>query len=217
MKNVIRDFFVSQLSTLSKATLEFTTQKVSIHGNLVVVAPSILKSRLRSALVETIASDQEEENANRHSVPSKRQADQASALPDSSRRRPLQPIDETVQPTYDDKDNVWLRWAHFLGDPNNIKQWTHLSPERHKMIWCGPMVRRRSSLPSDLFSSLNENIPMIDKQLIDKNLNPIFLAVCDAVSQREMDDAIDALRVVSAGNDGIKAERKLLVSICDTL
>lgn len=56
------------------------------------------------------------------------------------------------------------------------------SPERHNIIWCGRLVRRRSCLPLNLYNRLAVQVPVVDEQEIDANLSDALYNVVDAVS-----------------------------------
>lgn len=55
------------------------------------------------------------------------------------------------------------------------------SPERHKAIWCGKLVRRRNCLLPELYNKLNQEISLVTMQ----DINPCFagnsIAILDVV------------------------------------
>lgn len=50
------------------------------------------------------------------------------------------------------------------------------------MIWCGKQVLRRPVLPVDPFRDLNNHVPNIKIQLVDRALKQMLSAALDAVS-----------------------------------
>lgn len=57
------------------------------------------------------------------------------------------------------------------------------SPEMHKVIWCGKLVRRRNCLPFELYDKLNKEIPLVTMQNINPCLAEMSNAIFDAVCQ----------------------------------
>lgn len=55
------------------------------------------------------------------------------------------------------------------------------SPEMHKVIWCGKLVRRRNCIPPELYDKLNQEIPLVTMQDINPCLAEMSNAVFDAV------------------------------------
>lgn len=56
------------------------------------------------------------------------------------------------------------------------------SPESHNVIWCGKQVLRRPVLPVDLFRELNNQVPNITIQLVDRALKQMLYDALDTVS-----------------------------------
>ncbi|KAI7880818.1 uncharacterized protein EV154DRAFT_428764 [Mucor mucedo] len=81
----------------------------------------------------------------------------------------------------DKKNSIWEEWKQFLDDQENMNCFMQLSPERHRVIWCGKLVQRRSCLPSELYDKLNQKLPLVTMQDINPCLAEMSNAVFDAV------------------------------------
>ncbi|KAI8349689.1 hypothetical protein BD560DRAFT_478872, partial [Blakeslea trispora] len=93
----------------------------------------------------------------------------------------------------------------------------YFSPERHKVIWCGKLVRRRSCLPPELYEKLNQEIPLVTIQDINPCLAEMSNAVFDAESNTEMQSCIEQLNCTVLNDPVFITEKKLIVDICRTL
>ncbi|KAI9361472.1 hypothetical protein BD770DRAFT_23697 [Pilaira anomala] len=91
------------------------------------------------------------------------------------------------------------------------------SPERHNVIWCGKLVRRRNCLPHELYDKLNPEIPLVAMQDINSCLAEMSNAVFDAESNIKMESCIELLNCAVLDNPTFIAEKKLIVDICRTL
>jgi hypothetical protein len=65
---------------------------------------------------------------------------------------------------------------------NEKKHGLIFSPESHNAIWCGKQVLRRPVLPVDLFRELNNQVPNITIQLVDRALKQMLYDALDTVS-----------------------------------
>ncbi|KAL7318307.1 hypothetical protein PS15m_004541 [Mucor circinelloides] len=93
-----------------------------------------------------------------------------------------------------------------------------LSPERHNVIWCGKLVRRRNCLPLELYEKLNQKIPLVTMQDINPLLAQMSTAIFDAESNTKMESyTIEQLNRVELDDPILIAEKKLIVDICRTL
>ncbi|KAG0745759.1 hypothetical protein G6F57_001287 [Rhizopus arrhizus] len=153
------------------------------------------KYRLRSSMAQQIADDEEE----------------------NTQKRGLTTInnDEEYDEDGEEKeaeDDIWVKWKRFLDDPTNTQHLMQLSPEKHRIIWYGRLLRRRSCLPSDLYSKLNEEVSCIEA----KYIHPCFFDGAMAVTSRDdMAVRIKDLSNVSVEDHSLVAERKLLTVILE--
>ncbi|CEG82529.1 hypothetical protein RMATCC62417_17209 [Rhizopus microsporus] len=55
--------------------------------------------------------------------------------------------------------DIWKDWRRFLEEAVNELHLPALSPERHGVVWYGSNLRRRLSLPEDLYAHMKCVIP----------------------------------------------------------
>ncbi|KAG0162916.1 hypothetical protein DFQ30_001019 [Apophysomyces sp. BC1015] len=63
------------------------------------------------------------------------------------------------------KNDIWSEWTKFLNDPTRIEHLQDLSPERHRVIWCGKSLKRRCCLPKALYDHLQEEFTVVSHAL----------------------------------------------------
>ncbi|KAI7882132.1 uncharacterized protein EV154DRAFT_40327 [Mucor mucedo] len=116
-----------------------------------------------------------------------------------------------------EEEDIWMKWKEFLDDPVNSQNLMQLSPEKHRVIWYGRLLRRRSCLPWDLYSRLKGEVSFIEAKFI----NPFFfvgtMAVVEAASRDGMALRIDDLDNISVEGQSLVAEKKLLTIILGNL
>ncbi|KAI9481173.1 MAG: hypothetical protein EXX96DRAFT_480499 [Benjaminiella poitrasii] len=115
------------------------------------------------------------------------------------------------------EDNIWLKWKQFLDDPINTQNLMQLSPEKHRVIWFGRLLRRRSCLPWDLYPKLKEEVSCIDAKSINSCFFVEAMAVVEATSRDDMAARIEDLDNISVEGQSLVAEKKLLTIILGNL
>ncbi|KAI9004292.1 hypothetical protein CLU79DRAFT_781602 [Phycomyces nitens] len=164
-KKAFSTFFAEFAESISKNAMNYNIQKY----------------RLRSSMAQQVADD-EEENTQKRGLVSNDNGEESG----SDRKKIKPTINNDEEYDEDGEKNeaeggIWKKWKQFLDDPKNTQHLMQLSPEKHHIIWYGKLLRRRSCLPSDLYSKLNEEVSYIE----DKYISPCFfdgaMAVVDAV------------------------------------
>ncbi|CAO3612733.1 unnamed protein product [Mucor hiemalis] len=79
-------------------------------------------------------------------------------------------------------DDIWESWKALLKTIRESTVLPALSLESHNVIWCGKQVLRRLVLPVDLFRELNNQIPNITIQLVDRALKQMIYDALDTAS-----------------------------------
>ncbi|KAG1103979.1 hypothetical protein G6F42_017151 [Rhizopus arrhizus] len=211
-KKTFNAFFVSHANQMTQETLKYGVQK----------------TRLKSAMTEQVANEEEKENARKRPMDGNDCEEGPSRRTRASRRKVFTVIDDnqTSEQGDDDdrndsgddkKDSIWEEWKQFLDNQENMKCFMQLSPEMHKVIWCGKLVRRRNCLPPELYDKLNQEIPLVTMQDINPCLAEMSNAVFDAESNTEMQSCIELLNCIVLDDPVFIAEKKLIVDICRTL
>ncbi|CAO3601009.1 unnamed protein product [Absidia cylindrospora] len=201
-KKLFNTFFASHANQITQETLKYGVQK----------------TQLKSAMAEQVANEEEKENARKRPMDGNNYEEGPSRRTRSSQRKEIAVIDDnqTSEQGDDDdhsdknddkKDSFWEEWKQFLDDEENKKCFMQLSPERHNVIWCGKLVRRRSCLPPELYGKLNQEIPLVTMQDISPYLAEMSMAVFNAESNAEMQNCIELLNCV-VFDDPISSQKK---------
>ncbi|KAG0174877.1 hypothetical protein DFQ28_006751 [Apophysomyces sp. BC1034] len=162
---LFNELFVNYASQISKSSLKYGVQK----------------TRLRSAEAEQIANEEEKENARKRRFAGEDCKEGPSRTAAQRKRREINTInaindnqmgeEEEDDDDNDKKNSIWDEWKQFLNNPENTRRLMQLSSERHNVIWCGKLVRRRSGLPPELYAKLKEEVPSINVQEISPPTN----------------------------------------------
>ncbi|KAG2209922.1 hypothetical protein INT45_013282, partial [Circinella minor] len=107
---------------------------------------------------------------------------------------------------------IWSEWKDFLNNPNNTAHLIQLSPEKHGVIWCGNLVRRRSCYPAELYKKTNEEVTSVERKSIDSHFIEAINDVADATSSQDMEDAVERLNCIEV-DDKLVAEKKFTIDI----
>ncbi|KAI7898051.1 uncharacterized protein BX663DRAFT_582987 [Cokeromyces recurvatus] len=194
-KKDFQNFFNNYSKSLAKSSIEFNSQTSQFRTLLASRVVAEEKVNLKKRQWDH---DAEEGTDNRVNSEKSRRADESDE----------EDIGEF-------ETDIWIEWKWFLDNPSNIQHLHQLSPEKHNVIWCGKLVRRRDCLPSTLFKRLNEGAVYIDCQKLDSSFVEICREIADAESREEMKEGIDELRAISRnGGEYQKAEVEMVVSMC---
>ncbi|KAI9488789.1 hypothetical protein BDB00DRAFT_771885 [Zychaea mexicana] len=113
--------------------------------------------------------------------------------------------------------DVWEQWKKFLDNPQNTNHLMQLSPEKHKIIWCGKTVRRRSPLPQDLYNRLQKEVPLITCHKISSYFVDVTKKIQDSKSYCIMGEALSELQSMSPIDKLLMPEKKFISNMCDNL
>ncbi|RCH87068.1 hypothetical protein CU098_003652, partial [Rhizopus stolonifer] len=109
-------------------------------------------------------------------------------------------------------DSIWESWKTLLKTIRESTVLPALSPESHNVIWCGKQVLRRLVLPVDLFQELNNQVPNITIQLVDRALKQMLYDALDTNNKEDWLVKIKTFRNYNSEAD-LTARRDLMVSI----
>lgn len=107
-------------------------------------------------------------------------------------------------------------WKKLLKIIRESTAFPALSPESHNVIWCGKQVLRRPVLPVDLFQELNNQVPNITIQLVDRASKKMLHDVLDTNSK---EDWLVKIKIFGNYNSetNLTARRDLMASIFNIL
>ncbi|CAO3695775.1 unnamed protein product [Rhizopus stolonifer] len=195
-KKTFNAFFVSHADQMTQETLKYGVQK----------------TRLKSAMAEQVANEEEEENARKRPMNGNDCEEGPNRRTRTSKMKEITVIDDNQNSEQDDDHD------HKNNDDDKKGSiWEEWNPERHNVIWCGKLVQRRHCLPPELYDKLNQEIPLVTIQDIKPCFAELSMAIFDAESNIKMQSCIELLNCVVLDDQILVAEKKLIVDICRTL
>ncbi|KAI7848541.1 hypothetical protein BDC45DRAFT_523157 [Circinella umbellata] len=164
------------------------------------------KSRFRTSMAEQVAAEEEDSNARKRcSTRNKEDKPKRQKLNNNSND------DDNDNKDYKGVRNIWDEWREFLTNKDNTCHLMQLSPEKHGVIWCGKLVRRRSCLPVTLFEKLNKEVMYVKAT----NISLYFLSqaneIVDTSSREAMGNEIEVLQRMVPEERSLIPEKKIFV------
>ncbi|CEP16329.1 hypothetical protein [Parasitella parasitica] len=110
------------------------------------------------------------------------------------------------------RKNIWQDWNEFLNNAQNNKCLPSLSPEKHGVSWHGIDLRRRSSLPEDLYTRTTYETTAIKQYNISNSYKEAIKNIIQSTSRNHMLVSIEVLR---SAEDSAVEKKALVVIIYD--
>ncbi|KAG2232733.1 hypothetical protein INT48_009259 [Thamnidium elegans] len=118
-----------------------------------------------------------------------------------------------VEDETESRKNIWQDWKEFLNNVQNNKYLPSLSPEKHGVIWYGIDLRRRSSLPEDLYTRTRYETTAIKQYTISNSYKEAIKNIIQSTNRNHMLESIEVLRSA----EGSVVEKKALVDFFYTI
>ncbi|KAI9318582.1 hypothetical protein BX666DRAFT_1855276 [Dichotomocladium elegans] len=105
--------------------------------------------------------------------------------------------------------DIWKDWKCFLEEAANTQHLPALSPEKHGVVWYGPGVRRRLSLPEDLYACMKYAIPSARQLTISSSFKEAVKNIIQSDNRHVMVELIESFRMIK----GDAVEKKFLIDM----
>ncbi|PHZ14755.1 uncharacterized protein RHIMIDRAFT_311975 [Rhizopus microsporus ATCC 52813] len=172
--NTIIQFWENHVALISDSSLNYNSSKL----------------RLKASMARETADESERLIQKRRKVNQKEAEDQGEA-------ENLSKVEEKAGST------IWDEWKEFLQDPHIALSCHALSPERHSIIWCGKLVRRRFFMPESLYTRTVQEIPPPPHVSILQSCQDPYKSILEAEDIQHMREEMKLLRrIVHENNDG---------------
>ncbi|GAA5811080.1 hypothetical protein MFLAVUS_004509 [Mucor flavus] len=217
ISGTIANTMLRQMDTASKSTKGKSTISEFWKSSASIASTSISYERSKYQLYGQMAEEIVRNGENRSR---KRQRVQDGDLMEGNEAEGTQDHGDTEDTpnSGDEKEDekevndIWESWKTLLKTIRESIVLPALSPESHNVIWCGKQVLRRLVLPVDLFRELNDQVPNITKQLVDRALKQRLYDALDTNNKEDWLVKIKTFRNYNSEAD-LTARRDLMASI----
>ncbi|CAO3685352.1 unnamed protein product [Rhizopus stolonifer] len=171
------------------------------------------KYQLRGQIAEEIVSNGENRSRKRQRIQN-RELMEGNEVEGTHDHGDTEDIPDSGDEKEDEKEveDIWKSWKTLLKTIKESIVLPALSPESHNVIWCGKQVLRRPVFPVDLFRELNNQVPNITIQLVDRALKQMLYDALDTNSKEDWLVKIKIFRNYNSEDD-LTARRDLMACI----
>ncbi|KAG1146177.1 hypothetical protein G6F37_012018 [Rhizopus arrhizus] len=142
------------------------------------------KAILKSSMMQEVAHEEDERVQKKLKI---------SVATSSNDDRSVMSGSDVEEDEIESRKNIWQDWKEFLNNAQNNKYLPSLSPEKHGVIWYGIDLRRRSSLPEDLYTRMRYETTAIKQYNISNSYKETIKNIIQSTNRNHM---LESIKVV---------------------